>query len=138
MESMRSLERAEIQLELAEQIISQRMKLKKSLAFVRSKVHNDMRVVKKGSRTRKPSDNYAILRRFLDSLGEAAEGLLDMPQTAFVEMFRHRSPGEIEKVLALLEDREEQLEMLRQVLERVARPIKVARSVLVGRSAGSR
>ena len=114
----------DVQLSIARHIVDHDFRLKRALSYVRSK-GDGLRVSNKGRRM--PSDNYAILRRFLHNLGEEAEALLDMSHATFEEMFRHRPVDELLNVVKVLDERREQLEELSQVIARVAKTRKGGR-----------
>jgi ParB family chromosome partitioning protein len=130
----------EAQREIAGRVIAEGMKPKRALAYVRARVTNDMRVVRKGSlgHPRRPSDDFEILSRFLASLGESAEALLDMSHAKFEAMFRHRPPEELREVIAVFEERLSQLRDLRSALQRVVNSgTATSRPVLVRKAASA-
>jgi ParB/RepB/Spo0J family partition protein len=111
--------RPEAQLAIASRIVEQGMRHKKALAYVRAEVSEDMRI-KKSGRRRRPHAHYDVLRRFLDNLGEGAEGLLGMSHAHFEEMFRHRSVQDLHTIIGILRKRQDQLEELEEVLRRIS------------------
>jgi ParB/RepB/Spo0J family partition protein len=128
--------RQEIQLPIAKHVISHGFRLKRALSYIRSKSEG-MRVSNKGSRQRKPVDNYKILSRFLHNLGEEAEALLDMSHATFEDMFRYRPVKELLTVVEVLKQRREQLETLSQVVARVA-GVKNGRPTLASKQQAAR
>jgi ParB/RepB/Spo0J family partition protein len=91
----------ESQLTIARHIVGEGLRLKPALAHIRAEVSDDIRIKKNGRRGR-PHRDYDVLRTFLKSLGEGAEGLLNMSHKTFEEMFRHRPVRELQNVIEVL------------------------------------
>lgn len=125
----------EKQLSLVEEVRRRGLNTKRALAHVRSKVTDDMRITKKG-RARRPSDDFQLLTRFLVSLGQEAELLLDLPRAKFEGMFQHRPQKDLDMVIAIMKRRRGQLVSLEEVLQRVSKARKEDYEARFGRKAG--
>lgn len=106
----------ETQIRLAKQIAGRGLKHKAALAFVRNAVTNNERVHKQG-RTRKPSDDFDILRRFLDTLGPQAQIIMGIGKDRFNVIFANRDPNSRKNVRAMIEKRITQLRQLEEMLQ---------------------
>jgi ParB/RepB/Spo0J family partition protein len=109
----------EVQIQLAIKVSTSGWSFKRGLAYIRGHANSEGGS-QKMTRGRHPNRNFNILSRFLMSLGEGAEGLLDMSYKTFKEMFSRRSPKELERVITLVKLRQEQLKSLEEVLVRVS------------------
>lgn len=108
----------EVHLPLAREISGKKMRLKPALTLIRGAATNSSRISQKG-RQRKPSDDFSILARFLNSLGEQAEALLAISTPHMAAMFAHRPPESLATVRKVLRRRIEELGQLETALQEV-------------------
>lgn len=106
----------DVQLRLAREIASRGLKHKSAMSFVRASVTKGQCVTKYG-RSRRPSDDFDILRRFLDSLGPQAQAIMALGNERLQAMFTHRSPQVRVTVRAIIQKRITQLRDLEALLK---------------------
>lgn len=100
----------DIQLQLAREIASRGLKHRGALALVRSSVTNDQRVSKRGKR--RPADDFAILRTFLNVIGPQAQAIMALGDDRLKAMFTHRAVEDKRMISAVIKKRIEQLKEL--------------------------
>lgn len=113
--------RPELQVSLASEILNRGLRPKSALSLVRNSVTQKDRVVSRGKRGRRPSDDFLILKRFVVSLGEQAEVILSTPKDRLSAIFAHRKRSDLETIRKVLQKRIEQLQKLDRALEEISR-----------------
>ncbi len=106
-----------LQMQLADDVVKGRMRLRTALAHVRNHATDDQRVERRGRHRRKPSDDFQILSRFLTNLGESAQVLIDMGDDRVNAMFQNRAPKDRQIVAGVLQKRIGQLQRLEGILQ---------------------
>lgn len=105
----------EVQVRLAREIAARGLKHKASLSFLRASVTDGHRVHKQGRR--RPSDDFALLKRFLESLGPQAQAIMVLGEERLQSMFTHRDPQVKVTVRAIIQKRVAQLQQLEGLLK---------------------
>lgn len=103
-----------LQLRLAREIADKKLRHGAALSLVRTSVTNDDRISKKGKRN--PSDDFAILKSFLDALGAKAQAIMALGNERVNAMFINRGANDKELIRKVLQKRIAQLKELDEVL----------------------
>lgn len=109
----------QLQVELATEITSERLKASKALHLIRQRANEVGERAGSRERPRKPVDDLKNFLRYLRHTEDGADRVLEAPDRMLTEMFKHQSPLRLDEAMKLLEGNIERLMKLRDAMNRV-------------------
>jgi len=100
----------DIQVQLAEEIVARKMKNRAAVMFIKNRMIAAPEHL--GQKRTRPYEDYKMLSRFLESLGQSAEVMLAMSAERRTAMFKDRSPRDLEIMVKVISQRVAQLRKL--------------------------
>jgi len=92
----------EYQKSYSQHILDYKLNHRSALAYIRN--HRSAEVVGEKGRSRKPSDDYAILFRTIEKMNSEIDDILDMSMKKIMELFRMRPAQDFDNMVSSLED----------------------------------